>query len=108
VPDGAAYRRPGEGRGRWRLRPLATPSDPGLRRDDGSGESIWHTPCNAFRVGTLADAKEPTMQSDWAPKILAAMLALIAVAALTLASTYRWIELPRIHASATIRMSVSL
>ncbi|MEG3086433.1 hypothetical protein [Sphingomonas sp. PB4P5] len=48
------------------------------------------------------------MHPDWPPKILAAMLALIAVSALTLASAYGWIQLPQIHAAATVRLSITV
>ena len=48
------------------------------------------------------------MHPDWPPKILIAMLALIAVASLTLASAYDWIQLPQIHAAATFRFSIAL
>jgi len=48
------------------------------------------------------------MHPDWPPKILLAMLALIAAAALAMASSYGWIELPQIHASATIQMRIVL
>ncbi|MFC3579463.1 hypothetical protein [Sphingomonas hylomeconis] len=56
----------------------------------------------------LAGSEETTMQPDWPPKILAVMLALIAVAALTLASTYGWVQLPQVHASASLQMEIVL
>ena len=48
------------------------------------------------------------MHPDWPPRILIAMLAFIAVAALTLASAYGLVDLPKIHLAATFRLSIAL
>ena len=74
----------------------------------GAMPGNWHTPCNASGAGSLPAPEEPTMHPDWPPKILLAMLAVIAVCALTLASAYGWVQLPKIHAAATFHMSIAL
>lgn len=48
------------------------------------------------------------MHPDWPAKILVTMLMFIAIAALALASAYGWVQLPQIHAAATVQIRIAI